>query len=98
MASSKPRRFQLGLAILTTWALAITLVFLLFALAGCTVYNPSLYPSYDVLNPSEKVRVNPLSTFPDPVTGEQMFVVNSAFFLWVQELKEEVLKLRKGAK
>ncbi len=98
MGSSKRRRFRLGLAILTTWALAITLVFLLFALAGCTSYNPSLYPSYDVLNPGDQVRVNPLSTFPDPVTGKQLFVVDEAFMLWVQELKDEVLKLRKGAK
>lgn len=99
MASSRPpRRLRLGLAILATWALALILVFLLFALAGCSAYNPSLFPGYDTLNPSEKVRVNPLSTFPDPVTGEQLFVVNSAFLLWVDELKQEVLKLRKGAK
>lgn len=98
MKSGKPRRFRLGLAILATWILSIVFTFFLLSLAGCTGYNPSLYPSYDILNPGEQVRVNPLSTFPDPITGEQLFAVNSAFLLWVQELKDEVLKLRKGAK
>jgi hypothetical protein len=59
--------------------------------SGCRHYNPSLYPSYDVLNPGPEVRLNPLS-----VTAEGNFVVNAAFIAWVDELKQEIIKLRKG--
>ena len=61
-----------------------------FLITDCTHYNPSLYPSYDVLNPGPEVRANPLS-----VTDDGNFIVNEAFILWVQELKEEIKKLRK---
>lgn len=76
------------------WLTALVLVAL--ALAGCAHYNPSLYPSYDVLNPGPEVRKNPISISEDPVTHESVFIVTQAFILWVDELKQEVLKLRKG--
>lgn len=72
--------------------LAITMA----SAAACTHYNPSLFPSYDVLNPGPEVRKNPLSATEDPATHESLFIVNSAFLQWVAELKAEVLKLRKG--
>jgi uncharacterized protein YigE (DUF2233 family) len=62
-------------------------------LINCTTYNPSLFPSYDVLNPGEEVRINPLNATPD---GN--FIVNEAFIFWVSELKAEILKLRKELK
>jgi len=59
-------------------------------ISSCTAYNPALYPSYDVLNPGPEVRKNPLRT-----TEDGNFVVNEAFLMWVQELKEEILNLRR---
>lgn len=58
---------------------------------NCSKYNPSLYPSYDVLNPGEKVRENPLA-----FTADGNLIVNPAFIQWVDELKTEIIKLRKG--
>jgi len=78
--------------ILTCWLLFI-LFALLLALTGCTQYNPALFVSYDVLNPSAEVRLNPIS-----VTEDGHFVVNAAFIQWVEELKQEVIKLRKKGK
>ena len=57
---------------------------------SCVGYDPSLYPGYDVLNPGEEVKANPLR-----VTEDGNFVVNEAFLMWVHELKEEIKKLRK---
>jgi hypothetical protein len=65
-------------------------------LASCTHYNPALYVSYDILNPGPDVRKNPISITEDPVTHESLFIVNAAFLLWVNELKQEILSLRKG--
>jgi len=67
--------------------------FLAVAMASCTHYNPALYPSYDVLNPGPEVRLNPLSA-----TADGNYVVNPAFIAWVEELKQEVIKLRKSIK
>ncbi len=74
-------------------------------------YNPSLYPSYDVLNPGPEVRVNPLGfTVLDPKTGsvsiswdkladgrskDGLFLVNKDFLQWVYELQAEIKKIRK---
>ena len=58
-------------------------------ISNCTSYNPALYPSYDVLNPGDEVRVNPLR-----ITEDGNFVVNKAFILWVDELKQEIKRLR----
>jgi hypothetical protein len=76
----------------------ITIALILGALIfpACVSYNPSLYPSYDVLNPGPDVRKNPISITEDPVTHESLFIVNTAFLQWVDELKQEILKLRKG--
>jgi len=60
---------------------------------SCTGYDPSLYPSYDVLNPGAEVKLNPLS-----VTDDGNFIVNAAFLFWVNELKIEVKKLRRQLK
>jgi len=59
-------------------------------LINCVGYSPSLYPSYDVLNPGPEVRLNPLA-----VTEDGNFIVNEAFLMWTLELKEEIKKLRK---
>lgn len=58
--------------------------------SACSRYNPSLYPSYDVLNPGPEVRANPLA-----FTEDGNLIVNQAFILWVEELKQEIVKLRK---
>lgn len=57
---------------------------------SCSRYNPALYPSYDVLNPGPEVRANPLA-----FTEDGNLIVNQAFILWVDELKREIVKLRK---
>lgn len=71
----------------------LTLCALCFLTEACSRYNPALYPSYDVLNPGPEVRLNPLA-----FTDDGNVVVNKAFILWVDELKREILKLRKGGK
>lgn len=93
-SSSRLTKKALGLA--AAWAFFLTFIFFLLVLAGCTRYNPALYPSYDVLNPGPEVRKNPLSISEDPATHEPVFIVNAQFLLWVDELKAEILKLRKG--
>ena len=74
---------------------------------GCTKYNPSFYPSYSVLNPSEAVRKNPLSVIEVTEEGEIIihqdtevgpgtyFIVDREFMMWVFELKNEIEKLGK---
>ena len=57
---------------------------------SCAAYDPSLYPSYDVLNPGPEVKLNPIR-----VTEDGNFVVNEAFLMWVGELKNEIKKLRR---
>lgn len=96
MESSRtgPARWLLGAAFAAPAAVALALL----VTPSCVGYDPSLYPSYDVLNPGQAVRVNPLSTYPDPATGRQLFVVDAAFIAWVDELKAEIIKLRKGAR
>jgi hypothetical protein len=80
-----------ALAIVTAWFGFILLSFFLFAMSGCTRYNPALFPSYDVLNPGPEVRLNPIA-----FTADGNFIVNPAFIVWVDELKNEIIKLRKG--
>lgn len=73
-----------------------TLLLLAAIAISCVHYNPALYPSYDVLNPGPEVRKNPISITEDPTSKESLFIVNSTFLQWVDELKREILKLRKG--
>jgi len=61
--------------------------------SACHSYNPTLYPGYDVLRPNEEVLKNPLGFDKD---GNA--IVNEAFMLWVYELKQEIIKLRKKVK
>lgn len=76
-----------------TWLL-FGIICLTFFEVGChSGYNPALYPSYDVLNPGPEVRLNPIK-----FTDDGNLVVNQAFILWVEELKQEVIKLRKELK
>jgi len=69
----------------------------------CTAYNPSLYPSYDVLNPGPEVAANPIAYINAGKVEDRDhneihivdgYVVNEAFMMWAYELKEEVKKLR----
>jgi len=62
-------------------------------ISSCTHYDPTLYPGYDVLNPSAEVRLNPIE-----FTEDGNVIVNEAFMLWVYELKEEIKRLRKLVK
>jgi hypothetical protein len=76
-----------------SWTLLVAGILLLFGVFffNCrTGYAPALYPSYDVLNPGEKVRMNPLE-----IREDGNLIVNPEFMLWVLELKNEILKLRK---
>ena len=77
-----------------------------FGLSSCTAYNPSFYASYDVLNPSAEVRLNPMGfTIPGQlidVDGQEVecqhsyAIVNEAYTIWVRELQDEIEKLRKA--
>jgi hypothetical protein len=66
---------------------------LIFMAVGCTRYNPALFPSYDILTPGPEVRLNPKG-----FTADGDLIVNAAFLLWVDELKNEIIKLRKKGK
>jgi len=83
----KLSRVVTGLVLLTCF-----LTFSL-SLASCASYTPNLWTGYDILNPSEEVKKNPLAF---DVDGNA--IVNQAFLTWVYELKEEVKKLRKELK
>ena len=84
---------------------AIVMIFMICFLShSCTPYDPTLYPSYDVLNPGPEVTINPIAWIKDGRIEDRDHneiyimdgtVVNEAFMLWVYELKEEVEKLRK---
>ena len=84
----------------------IVLLCVLFGLvaSSCTAYNPSFYASYDVLNPGPAVRINPIGfTVPGQLIGvdgaeipcdQSYAIINGAFTIWVNELQEEIRKLR----
>jgi hypothetical protein len=91
----------------------ITLIAAALALFACTTYNPSVFVSYDVLNPGAAVRLNPLGftdtnldtraleivwdkTLSESLKVPGLYIVNMEFLAWVDELKQEVLRLRKG--
>ena len=82
------RRWQRRYGIVT---LIVCVSFCSLISGACSCYNPALYPSYDVLNPGPEVRLNPLAFTPD---GN--LIVNPAFIIWVDELKREIVKLRKA--
>jgi len=73
-------------------------------LNACAPYDPTLYPSYDILNPGPEVRANPIAYVKDGRVEDcdhneiyiaDGYVVNEAYMFWTQELFEEVEKLRK---
>lgn len=68
-------------------------------LNSCTPYDPTIYPSYDVLNPSAEVKANPIAWIKNGRIEDRDnneiyitdgIVVNEAFMLWVYELYEKV--------
>ncbi len=72
-------------------------------LSLCAPYDPTLYPSYYILNPVPEVTINPIAYVEDgriedrdhnEVHVADGYVVNEAYMLWVQELFEEVKRLR----
>lgn len=83
---------------------AVVAIFTIFCLGhSCTAYNPSFFPSYDILNPGPEVTVNPVAYVKNGKIEDRDhneiyildgYVVNEAFMMWVYELKEEVEKLR----
>ena len=86
--------------------IAIVVFFVSYGLtiSSCSRYDPSLYPSYDVLNPGEEVRKNPVGWIENGKVvndaGEEIFIekgviVNEAFSQWVVELRKEIVRLRK---
>ena len=88
----------------------ITLLFVSFFFASCTAYNPSVYPSYNCLNPGAEVKANPLGfVIYDTALGVFIIswdaefapdatvdytIVNRAFMFHYRELWDEVKKLR----
>ena len=88
----------------------ITLLFVSFFFANCTAYNPSVFVSYDCLNPGVEVRANPLGfVIYDTTLGVFIIswdaefapdatvdytIVNRAFMFHYRELWDEVKKLR----
>jgi hypothetical protein len=69
----------------------LIVILALIALNSCTQYRPSFFQGYDILNPSEEVRKSPLG-----FTADGNLIVSPAFITWVYELKQEIIKLRKG--
>jgi len=67
--------------------------FFLSAISCCPKYKVDLGVGYDVLRPSEAVKLNPLA-----FTPEGNLIVNPAFMSWVLELEQEIVKLRKYLK
>jgi len=57
-------------------------------LANSCHYEPSLYPVKDVLHPGEDVKII-------AVTDDGNVTVNEAFILWVEDLKLEIIRLRR---
>jgi len=77
---------------------------ILFLGVSCGRFNPSLFPSYDPLRPGSEVQilgsVNEVGWAVDD-KGQVLkegIVVNQAFLLWVYELQQEIIKLRKAIK
>jgi len=67
-------------------------------------FNPSLFPSYDVLRPGPEVQILGYVT-PDGKAlddkGQLLtdgIVINQAMVIWIYELKAEITKLRKQVK
>jgi len=65
----------------------LTLCVISFLVNSCH-YKPSLYPVKDVLHPGEDVKII-------AVTEDGNIIVNSAFMLWVEDLKQEIIRLRR---
>jgi len=65
----------------------LTLCVVSFLVNSCH-YEPSLYPVKDVLHPSEDVKII-------AVTEDGNVLVNEAFILWVEDLKLEIIRLRR---
>ena len=87
--------------------LGLSVIVFLIQTNSCTSYNPALYPGYDVLNPSDVVKENPIA-YIDVKDGEIVNIewvnesvedgkynlINDAFFQWTYDLKQEIKKLR----
>ena len=72
-----------------TWKSLISLL-LVAALSqvGCAPgYNPELYPINDVLYPGPDVKIL-------GITDDGNIIVSEAFILWVDALKQEIVRLR----
>ena len=87
--------------------LALFAICYLIHLNNCAAYHPGNFPSYDVLNPSEIVKENPIA-FIEVKSGEIIKVdwinettkdgtynlVNDEFLQWAYEMKLEIKRLR----
>jgi hypothetical protein len=58
---------------------------------SCSPYRPELNPTYDVLNPAATVQVIGIN-----IDGN--IIVTPEFIIWVRQLQEEIVKLRKMVK
>lgn len=87
--------------------LALFAICYLIQITNCTAYHPGNFPSYDVLNPSDIVKENPVA-FIEVESGEIIRVdwtneitkdgtynlVNDEFLQWAYEMKLEIKRLR----
>ena len=87
--------------------LVLFVIVFLIQTNSCTPYSPILYPSYDVLNPGEAVKENPIA-YIDVKDGEitgvewvnestkdgEYILVNEDFFQWAYDLKQAIKDLR----
>lgn len=87
--------------------LGLSVIVFLMQTNNCTAYNPAFYPSYDVLNPSDIVKENPIA-YIDVKDGEivnvewvnestkdgEYILVNEDFFQWAYDLKQAIKDLR----
>lgn len=68
-------------------AILCVLLFLFLVGSNCTYYRPELYPIVDVLRPDESVKII-------GITEDGNVIVNKEFMLWVESLKDEIIRLR----
>jgi len=51
-------------------------------------YKTELYPAYDILKPDESVQIIGF-------TENKDIIVNESYIMWVESLKDEIIRLRK---
>lgn len=91
------------------WLPGIAALFVICGLIlinSCTGYDPTLYPVYDVLHPSEAVQENPRGFFTvkdgeicnvewtAPIEDGEYIIIDEAMGQWIGELKQAIKDMK----